>query len=117
MVEGILASAELIDFLINQKDRNSYAILPEIFSPGPFVHGTLRSNVVKFSGPCKGSDSELIYQLKIEGVLFPFPISHVIGELQDEGHTISLVVEREEATDFLSNFPCTDYVANKKMDC
>ena len=35
VIEGCLNIAELVDFLINQKDRHSYAILPEIYSPGP----------------------------------------------------------------------------------
>lgn len=104
VVEGGLSVAELIDFLINQKDRNSYAILPEIYSPGPFIHGTLRSNNIVFSGPCKGTESNSIYQLKVGGIAFPNSIFALIKELKASGHTISVSVERETNTDFLSAY-------------
>lgn len=105
MIEGSLALAELVDFLINQKDRNSYAILPEIYSPGPFINGTLRNNFVTFSGACKDSAGKLSYQLKINGVIFPHSTCYLLRELRESGHKISLIVEREISTDFLSAFP------------
>ena len=105
MIDGNLAIAELVDFLINQKDRNSYAILPEIFSPGPFIHGTLRSNSMTFSGACKGSNNEISYQLKIVGIIFPESIWVLYRELKESGHKLSTIVEREVNTDFLSAYP------------
>lgn len=105
VIEGSLSLAELVDFLINQKDRNSYAILPEIYSPGPFIYGTLRSNVVTFSGACKGSDGELTYQLKINGIIFPGSIWALYRELKDSGHKVNTIVERDNFTDFLSVYP------------
>lgn len=105
MIEGSLSIAELVDFLINQKDRNSYAILPEIYSPGPFIYGTLRSNLVNFSGACKGSEGELTYQLKINGIIFPGSIWALFRELKESGHKVSTIVERDLHTDFLSAYP------------
>ena len=105
MIEGSLSLAELVDFLINQKDRNSYAILPEIYSPGPFIYGTLRSNLVTFSGACKGSEGDLSYQLKINGVIFPGSICALFRELKESGHKVHTIVEREAFTDFLSAYP------------
>ena len=104
VVEGFFAVAELIDFLINQKDRNSYAILPEIYSPGPFVHGTLRINSINFSGPCKGVESDSIYQVKVSGIIFPPSIFMIVTDLRKDECQVSLVIEREAATDFLANY-------------
>jgi hypothetical protein len=105
VIEGILSIAELVDFLINQKDRNSYAILPEIYSPGPFIYGTLRSNLISFSGECKGTDGELTYQLKINGIIFPDSIWALFRELTESGHNVNTIVERNNFTDFLSAYP------------
>lgn len=104
LIEGCLNITELIDFIINQKDRHSYAILPEIYSPGPFVYGTLRSNTLSFSGPCKNASGKDIFQLKISGIIFPQAIASLTHELDSEGHKIFIVAEREHNTDFLSNY-------------
>lgn len=105
VIEGSLSLAELVDFLINQKDRNSYAILPEIYSPGPFIYGTLRSNTITFTGACKGSDGELTYQLKINGIIFPGSVWALYRELKDSGHKMNTIFERDNFTDFLSAYP------------
>lgn len=102
VIEGSIALAEFIDFLINLKDRHSYAILPEIYSPGPFLHGTLQSNSITFSGPFKGNDKETFYHMKIKGVIFPNSIRSLLQELEDSGHTNSITFESESNTDFLS---------------
>ena len=109
VIEGSMALAELVDFLINQKDRNSYAILPEIYSPGPFIHGTLRNNSIIFSGPCKGVNSEIIHHFKINGITFPSSIRSLIHELESAGHVLTLNVEREPNTDFLSSYTHESY--------
>lgn len=105
MIEGSLSLAELVDFLVNQKDRNSYAILPEIYSPGPFIYGTLRNNLVAFSGACKGSEGEFSYQLKINGIIFPGSIWALLRELEESGHKVHTIAERDTFTDFLSAYP------------
>lgn len=105
LIEGSLALAELVDFLINQKDRHSYAILPEIYSPGPFVYGTLRSNIVTFLDSCKGP-SAVAHQLKITGIIFPDSISTLLRQLKEYGHNLTTIVEREPNTDYLSAYLC-----------
>ncbi len=104
LIEGSLALAELVDFLINQKDRSSFAILPEIYSSGPFVYGTLRSNTATFSGPCKGINGEEFYHFKVNGIVFPNSINSIVDELHTHGHKLSMTVERESNTDFLSAY-------------
>ena len=104
IIEGSLALAELIDFIINQKDRNSYAILPEIYSPGPFIYGTLRSNSTTFSGPCIGPNDESVYHFKINGAVFPHSVNSTIQEFLSQGHMLSMAVEREKNTDFLAAY-------------
>lgn len=103
LIEGSLALAELVDFLINQKDKHSYAILPEIYSPGPFIYGTLRSNSVTFLDSCKGP-SEVTHQLKIAGIIFPDSISAVLRELKEYGHKLTFIAEREPNTDYLAAY-------------
>ena len=104
VIEGCLNIAELVDFLINQKDRNSYAILPELYSPGPFVYGTLRNNNIAYSGPCKDGNGGEIFHLKANGIVFPRSISSLSRELEYSGHKIFITVEREANTDFLSAY-------------
>ena len=104
VIQGCLNIAELVDFLINQKDRHSYAILPEIYSPGPFVYGTLRNNVISYSGPCKEGNGKEIFHLKINGIIFPRSIRSLSHEFESSGHKIFLTVERESNTDFLSAY-------------
>lgn len=104
VIEGGIALAELLDFLINQKDRNSYAILPEIYSPGPFIHGTLRRNNFIFSGPCKGFNENQLYHLKITDIIFPGSLDALLCELKSSGHSVSITVQSESNTDFLSAY-------------
>lgn len=104
IIEGSLALAELVDFLINQRDRNSYAILPEIFSPGPFIYGTLRNNITTFSGPCKGINGEEFYHFKVSGIIFPNSIHSIVHDLHFHKHKVSMTVEREKNSDFLSAY-------------
>ena len=104
VIEGTIALAEFIDFLINLKDRHSYAILPEIYSPGPFLHGTLRSNTLAFSGPFKGNGKETFYHMKIKGIIFPNSIGCLLQEFEASDHMISINFESEGNTDFLSAF-------------
>ena len=104
VIEGCLNIAELVDFLINQKDRHSYAILPEIYSPGPFVYGTLRNNIISYSGPCKVGNGKEIFHLKANGIIFPRVISSLNREFESSGHKIFITVEREPNTDFLSAY-------------
>lgn len=104
VVEGGIGLAELVDFLINQKDRNSYAILPEIYSPGPFIHGTLRRNIFIFSGPCKGFNGNQLYHLKITDIIFPGALDALLSELKSHGHSVSITVQSESNTDFLSAY-------------
>lgn len=104
VMEGGMAAAELVDYLINQRDRNSYAILPEIYSPGPFIYGTLRKNDSVVSGPCRTGRMGQVHQIRISGVVFPRALKQFVGQLAAEGHQVTLVVDREPHTDFLTRF-------------
>jgi hypothetical protein len=100
-LEGSLALAELVDYLINQKDRNSFAILPEIYAPGPFVYGTLRRNEFTATGACRTIQGSSVYQLRLNGIIFPSNLSkflHLIGPERIS----QLSQERQPLTDFLS---------------
>lgn len=108
VIKGCLNIAELVDFLLNQKDRNSYAILPELYSPGPFVYGTLRSNSISYSGPCKAGNGEEIFHLKVSGIIFPRAVSLLNHEFELSGHKTFINVERETNTDFLSAYTQED---------
>ncbi len=103
-LEGSLALAELVDYLINQKDRNSFAILPEIYAPGPFVYGTLRRNEITASGACRTIQGATAYQLRINGIIFPRNLSKFMHLLGLERIT-QLTQERQPLTDFLSSYP------------
>lgn len=90
--------------MINQQDRNSFAILPEIYSPGPFIYGTLRRNNFIFSGPCKGLNGMQFYHLKITEVIFPGSLDALLRDLKSFGHSLSITVQSESNTDFLSAY-------------
>ena len=103
-LEGTLALAELVDYLINQKDRNSFAILPEIYAPGPFVYGTLKRNEFTATGACRTTQGTTVYQLRLNGIIFPSNLSKFLHLLGPE-RISQLTQERQAFTDFLSAYP------------
>ena len=106
-MEGVLSLAELVDYLINQKDRNSFAILPEIYAPGPFIYGTLRRNEITCTGACRTVQGSSVYQLRLQGIIFPRNLNNFLRLLGPE-RISQLTQERQALTDFLSVYQQPD---------
>lgn len=96
--------AELVDYLINQKDRNSFAILPEIYAPGPFVYGTLCRNEFTSSGACRAVQGTTVYQLRMSGIIFPRNLVNFLRIL-GPGRISQLAQERQPLSDFFAIYP------------
>jgi hypothetical protein len=105
IVKGLLSLAELVDYLMNQKDRHSFAILPEIFAPGPFFYGTLLRNDLALTGPCRSEDGRQSFQLRLKGALFPRSISAFLWHIRQQDPEVSLRSENNPHTDYLATFP------------
>lgn len=104
VIEGALKVAELIDYLINQKDLHSYAILPEILAPGPFLYGTLMKNETTNLSPSSKNAVRPVHQIKIRGAVFPKGLNQLYELIKAE-QEVELVSELNPMTDFLSTFP------------
>ncbi len=97
--------AELIDFLINQTGGHSYAILPEIIAPGPFLFGTLQKNELTYAASCRTVTGQSVCQLRLSGVIFPRNLQKMLQLIDPHEKIISsLTQDRHESTDFLSRF-------------
>lgn len=68
-VKGEQSVHFLFDYIMNQKDGRSFVVLPELISPGPFLHGTLCRAEFNAVGPLAGSGQ---WQIEInKGVILP----------------------------------------------
>lgn len=105
ILEGALCLAELIDFLINQTGGHSYAILPEIIGPGPFLFGTLQKNELSYAAACRTVTGQSVCQMRISGAIFPRAVQKMLQIIDPHAAVISsLIQDRHESTDFLARF-------------
>lgn len=101
-IQGAQHVHVLFDYLLNQRDGHSFVVWPELFSLGPFLHGTQCRNELVVKRAVDAQSLEQVSHILLRGNILPAAVDRLLKQLSEMD--VAVVSELDLRTRSLEQF-------------